>query len=245
MAAESLQRVQRLLEPYQRLDPSGWVELYRAIPVPLGVVAMALGLALVWRGNGLLYRVVAIPLGGLLGLIWTAPLLARFSIAGNPAQLTALAALALAVLGFAWPPAVTFVAAGLPSGLACGQLANPADWTLAFSGGFALGGAVGLGFQPVLASIISSLLGAWLITVGALATMAPYASSVGTLARTPVAIVGIAATLAAAGIAYQLFVQPSPEERKKRAADLGERKRRAAEKRALEKRWMNYGKGKE
>ncbi len=237
-----MERLLQAFEPYRHVDPAGWVGVYRNAPVPAGIVAALLGVLLLVRGRGLLFRLVAGPLGALIGAAWTAPVLTRFGVTGNHAVLTSGATTALAVLGLAWPPPIVFLAFGLPTGLLAGQLAGPNDWLLGFGPGFLLGGAVGVVFQTVVAAGLAAAVGAWLVMEGLMAALAPSVGLVTWLANNPVPTLSLMACLALVGGVYQGFVRPPPEEEAKRKTEAALRKKHQAEQAAMEKRWSSYKK---
>lgn len=224
-------------EPYRHVDPPGWVGIYRSAPVPVGVIAALLGVVLLFRGRGTLFRLVAGPLGAVLGATWTQPLLARFGATGNAAQLTSASTVALALLGFAYPPAVMFFAFGIPAGLLTGQLAGPNDWLIGFGPGFLVGGALGVVFYNSVSSVLAAGFGAWLVVEGLMAALAPFTSAVGFFAGNPIPTLSLMGCLALAGGSYQLFVLRSPEEAETLRSERALKKKHEDERKALEQRW--------
>lgn len=235
---DSLEQLRRAFEPYQHLDPAGWVGICRHLPAPVGAVAAAVGILLLVRGTGLWFRLAAAPLGALGGLVWTAPVLARASPGAVPLQPSLIAAAALATLGLGWPPGAIALVAGVPAGLALGQLAGPDNWMAAFGGGILLGGGLALVLYDILTPIIASAFGAWLAVLGALAGLRFLPVVATTASKTPLVPVGVAVCLAVAGSVYQLFFRPTAEEVKQRRLDRLDAKKRKAERKALEERWM-------
>jgi len=105
-----------------------------------------------------------------------------------------------------------------------------------------VGGAIGVVLQRGVAALLSSALGAWAFVLGILAALNPLVPAVGNLATSPVPILSVAGCLTLAGVVYQLFIRPSPEEAEKRRRERASSKRRDKENAALEKRWSKYGK---
>jgi hypothetical protein len=105
-----------------------------------------------------------------------------------------------------------------------------------------VGGAVGVVLHRPVAAILSSAAGAWVFMLGAMATLNPFVPAVAWLAVNPVAVMTIAGVAALAGVSFQLFVRPSPEEASKAQIEKGLAKKRAKENAELEKRWSKYGK---
>ncbi|WP_434382843.1 hypothetical protein [Melittangium boletus] len=225
------------LKAYQTFNPAGWVALYRVLPMWAGIVCGALGLVLLLMGGGRLFRLVAGPLGALIGLAWTGVLLARFSLNGMDPRLPTLAAAVLAAVGFIFPPAIIYLAVGIPLGLLGGEIAGPNDFILGFAPGLILGGLVAVVLSRPMSAIISSCLGAWLLVIGGMAALHHFSGLVGALARQPWGIVLAAALFAVAGSIYQILVRPSPEEVEKQQAERQRLKKRKEEQRAMEKRW--------
>ena len=110
-------------------------------------------------------------------------------------------------------------------------------------GGAASGavGAVAAVFTRYIGGVLSSIVGAWLLVIGALAALHSAGELVNAVASQPWGVILAAALFAVAGSIFQLFVRPSPEEAEKLRIEKAKAKRRAAEKRELEKRWSTYG----
>ncbi|MGZ3459571.1 MAG: hypothetical protein ACXU86_13845, partial [Archangium sp.] len=87
------------LKAYQTFNPAGWVALYRVLPMWAGLASCVAGLVLLLVGGGRLFRVLAGPLGALIGLGWTSVLLAKFGETGTDPRLPTAIAAGLAVLG--------------------------------------------------------------------------------------------------------------------------------------------------
>ncbi len=237
-----METLQRAFEPYRHYDPLGWVGLFRYLPVWAGLITMVLGALMMLFGGGKLFRVVAAPLGALIGMIWVPTVVGRLGISAPAQQVTLAAAITLAVVGVLFPPGVVFFAFGMPIGLIAAQLVGPTDWLLAFLPGFIIGGAVGIVLHTVVSSILSAAVGAWALVLGLLAVLNPFVGSVGTLAQTPVVVFAITACFAVAGAAYQLLLRGPPEELEKHKRERQLLRKKLKEDRALEKRWANYTK---
>jgi hypothetical protein len=237
-----VETLQRALEPYRHLDPLGWVGVYRVIPAPVGLLAAALGVLMLLFGGRRLFRLVAGPLGALLATVWAAALATRLGFGAQANKVTIISTFALFGLGLLLPPVVVFFAFGIPAGLLAGQLAGQADWMLGFAPGLMVGGALGVVLQRPVSAVLSSAVGAWVLVLGAMAALDPFVPGVRWLADSPMVALAIAALAALAGVVFQLFVRPSPEQSEKLKVDKGLAKRRAKESAELEKRWSKYGK---
>lgn len=225
------------LKAYQTFNPAGWVALYRLLPMWAGIVSCVLGLVLLLFGGGKLFRVLAGPLGALIGLGWTGVILTRLNLTGMDPRLPGLVAAGLALLGFIVPPAIVFLGVGIPVGLLGGEIAGPADYLVGFAPGFILGGVVAAVLHRQVASILASVLGAWLLVIGAMAALHQFGGLVSAMASQPWGLIIAAALFAIAGSVYQIAVRPSPEEAERQLAERQKLKARKAEQRALEKRW--------
>ncbi len=225
------------LKSYQSYNPSGWVGIYRMLPMWVGVVVALVGLVLLLAGGGKLFRVVAGPVGAVLGLVWTSAVTLRLSLGELDPRLPTLVAAALMALGFLFPPAITFVGVGVPLGLLAGQIAGPGDFLLGFGPGFIVGGLVGAFLHRQVSGIVASAVGAWLLVIGALAALHQLGGVVEAVASRPWGVIIAALLFALAGSIYQIAVRPSPEESEQQKAEKQRLKQRLAEQQALEKRW--------
>jgi hypothetical protein len=227
----------RFIEPYQHLDPSGWVGLYAAVPVWLGFICAALGLVMIPFGGRALFRLTAGPLGAVLAAAWAGPIATQLGFGGSANQVTIVAIFALFGVGLIVPSVVVYFAFGIPGGLYAGHLAGKNDWLLGFAPGFLLAGAVGVVLQSHISAILSAMFGAWLLVLGSMAALAPWVPGVARLAGMPLVVISIAGVIAIGGSVYQLFVRPAPEVAEKRKHERFMRKRRATEERELLERW--------
>lgn len=201
------------LQAYQRLDPAGWVSLYRLVPLEAALVMCAVGVALVLFGGGRLFRAVAGPLGMLLGLTLTDTLLLKLGLPAPSARLPQLVAAVLAAVGFIFPPAVLFLCLALPVGLLAGELAGREQYLLGFCPGFVVGGLIALGLHRLVSALLASALGAWLLTLGTLAALrSSFLNPVQAVASYPLALLAAAGLVAIGGTVFQVLLRPPPEE---------------------------------
>lgn len=238
-----METLERALEPYRRLDPLGWVGVFRFLPSWAGLLAVAVGGLMLLYGGRRLFRLVAAPLGLVLATVWASSLAVRLGFGGQHRQIAQVATVTLFGLGLLWPPVVVFVAFGVPAGLAGGSLAGPTDWLLGFGPGFFLGGAVGLVFHRVVGAVLSAAVGAWVAVLGLLAFLNPFTRLVGWLAHNPVVVLSLAGCVAVAGAVFQLFLRPSVEEAEAQRQEKALSKKRAKEQREAEARWEKHRKG--
>lgn len=239
-----METLQRAIEPYRHFDPVGWVGLCHFLPVWAGALCLLGGVLMLFFGGGRLFRLVAAPLGALIGLIWVAPVAGRLGISAPLPQVTLIAATSLAILGLIFPPGVVFFAFGVPLGLLAGQWVGPVDWLLAFVPGFIIGGAVGVVLHQVVSSVLSAVVGAWVLMLGLLAVLMPFVSSAGVLAQNPPVVFVVAGCFAIGGAAYQIMARGSPDDLAKRKRERLLLQKKLKEDRALSKRWANYSKKK-
>ncbi len=225
------------LRAYQTFNPSGWVALYRLLPMWAGIVCCVVGVTLLLAGGGRMFRVLAGPIGALLGLWCTTIITTKLGLPEVVDRLPVIVAAVLMALGFLFPPAITFVGLGIPLGLVAGQIAGPQDFLLGFAPGFIIGGLVGALLHRVVSALVASAVGAWVLVIGALAALHQFGGLVAAVASRPWGVIVAAALFAVAGAVYQLAVRPSPEDADKQRAEQERLKQRQAEQRALEKRW--------
>jgi hypothetical protein len=235
----------RLLEPYRHFDPAGWVGLYQRVPLWAAFLMSVIGAVLVFFGGERLFRLVAVPLGALIALIWAGFLAEKFGFGKVQQQVTLGAMGVLALLGMVVPQMVVFFGVGVPIGLFCGNVAGGGDWALGFTPGMVMGGAIGVVFHRPISAVLSSVVGGWLLVLGLLALSAPVTSFGQTLVRQPIAALCAGAFFAILGVTYQLFIRPAPDERARLKHEAAVAKQRQKEEKALEKRWANYTKDRE
>lgn len=227
------------LEPYRHLDPAGWFALAPKLPVWAACVLLGVSVAMVLFGGGRLFRLVAAPLGVFVAAVWFGPLAARLGFPKAQAEASVGGMIVLGVAGLFSPPIVIFAAIGVPVGLLVGNLVGPTDWLLGFAPGFLFGGAMGVVFGRTLGAVLSSLVGG-LGAVVALVGLFGAESTVGAvLLKQPVVAVCAAGLVGLAGVIYQLYVRPTPEEREAQRVASAQRKRLLAERKALESRWKS------
>lgn len=225
------------LKAYQSFNPQGWVAIYRLLPMWAGIVCCVLGVGLLLFGGGRAFRAVAGPIGAIMGLAWTTVLASKFGMTEMDPRMPTFAAAGLALVGFLFPPVITFLGVGMPLGLAAGQLAGPSDFMLGFLPASIVGGVVGAILHRIVGSIVASIVGAWVLVIGALAALHQFGGMVTAVASQPWGVIIAAALFALAGSVYQIAVRPSPEEQEKLRQQKERLRLRKAEEKALEKRW--------
>ena len=226
----------RAFAAYETFNPTGWVTAHLFVPIWLALILVAVGALLLVAGGGSTFRLIAAPLGLVVGLMFTRPAMVGLGIDATP-QLSAIAALALLVLGVALPQALLFFALGLPLGVGFGTLAGPADFMLGFLPGFLVGGAVGAMAYRVVGALLASALGAWMFILGLLAVLAPVGRISQQAIAHPWLVLALAGVVALLGALYQLILRPSPEEAEKLRREKIREAQRLAEKAELERRW--------
>jgi hypothetical protein len=225
------------LKAYQTFNPPGWVGIYRLLPMWAGILCCVLGVSMLLFGGGRAFRLVSGPVGAVMGLAWTSVIGGKFGLEISDPRVPSLVATALALVGFIFPPVITFLGVGVPLGLAAGQLAGPSDFFLGFAPTFVIGGLMGAILHRVVGAVVASVVGGWLLTIGALAALHQFGGLVAAVASQPWGVIIAAALFALAGSVYQIAVRPSPEELEKLRAEKERLKLRKAEQKALEKRW--------
>ncbi|HEX8703518.1 MAG TPA: hypothetical protein VF815_32080 [Myxococcaceae bacterium] len=225
------------LKAYQSFNPPGWVAIYRLLPMWAGILCCVLGITLLLFGGGRAFRMVSGPVGAMMGLAWTPVLGAKFGLEMTDPRVPSLVAAAVALVGFIFPPVITFLGVGVPLGLAAGKLAGTADFFLGFAPVFLITGLVGAILHRVVGAVVASLVGAWLLTIGALAALHQFGGLVTAVANQPWGVLIAAVLFALAGSVYQIAVRPSPEEQERLRSEKERLRLRKAEQKALEKRW--------
>ncbi|MBN1207106.1 MAG: hypothetical protein JXB05_19630 [Myxococcaceae bacterium] len=225
------------LRKYQEVDPQGWVALYRVLPTWAGIVCCVAGLALLLFGGGRAFRLVAGPVGALIGMAWTSVLASKLGITELDPRLPALVAALLAVVGFLLPPAIVFLGVGIPLGLLAGRIAGPSEFLLGFIPTFLITGLISAILHRVVGAVVASAVGAWVLVIGALSALHQFGGLVTAVANQPWGVIIAAGLFALAGSVYQIAVRPSPEEADQIRAEKERLKLRKAEQKALERRW--------
>jgi hypothetical protein len=230
----------KALSAYEKIDPVGWVGVYRYIPVSLGLGLVGLGLMMLLVGGGRLFRLVAAPMGILVAMLWTGVVASNLGYTGPTQQITLVAMAAMFVVGLAFPPGVIFATVGIPVGIICGEAVGKQDWMLGFVPAFVGAGAIAAAASRIFGAVCSSVVGAWLLVIGALASL----SSVGGLgekaAQLTWGVIVAALLFAVAGVVFQLFVRLSPEERDQLKIKKAQAKRKAEDEKKLKAKWGKY-----
>jgi hypothetical protein len=235
----------QVLLAYRSFNPAGWVSVYRAMPTWVGILCVGLGITLLLFGGGRFFRLVAGPAGALVGYLWAPIVTLRFGLNLDPDAVATVAAAGLGVAGVSLPASTIFFGVGLPAGFAAGNLAGESDWLLGFFPGFIACGTLAAVFTRHIAAVFSAALGGWILVLGMLSALHRAGGLVAAVASQPYGVLLAAALFAVAGAIFQLFVRPSPEEAARLRVEKMKAKRRAAEKRELDKRWSAYGASKD
>ena len=224
------------LKAYQKFNPSGWVGIYRLLPMWGGIVLCALGLIMLLVGGGRAFRLVAGPVGALMGLTFTSIIAGKFGLE-IMTPVSPRGGLLLALVGFLFPPAISFLGSRRPAGARCRAAGGPPGLPARLRPALLIGGLVAAILHRVVSSIVASVVGAWLFVIGALAALHQFGGLVAAVANQPWGVIIAAGLFALAGSVYQIAVRPSPEEMEKLRAEKERLKLRKAEQKALEKRW--------
>ena len=230
----------KALGAYEKVDPVGWVAVYRVLPFWAGLAMVAAGVAMLLFGGGRLFRLVAAPLGALVAMLWTSVVAANLGFHGPTRQLTTAAMVGLFVLGLAYPPLVVFVAVGIPAGLIAGAAVGPSDYMLGFVPAFVAVGAIAAAANRIFGAIASSAAGGWLVVIGALASLSSFGGLSEKVAQLTWGVVAAAGLFAAAGVVFQLFVRLSPDEREALSVQKAQARRKAEDQKKVKERWGKY-----
>jgi hypothetical protein len=235
-----LEQLIKALSAYEKIDPVGWVGVYRYIPMSLGLALMGLGGLMLLVGGGRLFRIVAAPLGLLVAMLWTGVVSSNLGYSGPTQNLTMITMGLMFLVGLAFPPGVVFVTVGIPVGIICGEAVGKADWMLGFVPAFVGAGAIAAAASRIFGAIVSSMAGAWLLVIGALAALSNFGGLAEKAAQLTWGVIVAAGLFATAGIVFQLFVRMTPEEREALAVKKAQAKRKAADEKALKAKWGKY-----
>jgi hypothetical protein len=229
--------VDHAVKAYTALDPAGWVSVVKLVPAWSGLLAVGLGIGLLLRGTGPLFRVVSMPLGAAMGFFLAPGVVERLGL-GWPASTVAWSAAGtLALVGLLFPAGLAFLGAGVPGGYLGMQHVTPEEWLMGFAPGLFIAGTVGALLERMLAGVIASFLGAWLLVLGLLAALPMVGVGVQAALAQPWGMVAVAGLFGAAASYYQLVVRPPPEEEAKLKAAQAKTKQKEKEDRALEKKF--------
>ncbi|MGI5863553.1 MAG: hypothetical protein ACOX6T_16065 [Myxococcales bacterium] len=220
-------------------DPARLVALHKSIPLAVAGLMVGAGLLTCLFGSGrVAFRFVllapALAAGYLLG-----PALGRL-LHLTPAAATYAAAGALGTLALAYPPGLLALGTGACGGWLGSELVDKPDYWIGFAPGFLLGGATGLFAGRFLSIVVSGLVGAASLSLGAITLLA--ATPFGRLATGfPSIAVAMAGCLAVLSVAYQLKYSPTEEELEKRRAERAHQKQIDRDAKEREKRFKRYG----
>ena len=235
--------LQQALAAYGKLDPAGWLALHALLPAWAGAIVASLGVALLLVGTGHLFRLVSTPLGAAMGFFLAPGVVERLQL-GWPAATAAWSACGvLALVGLLFPAGLAFVAAGVPAGFLGMRYVTPEEWVMGFAPAFFIAGTVAALAERMLAGVIASFAGAWLLVLGALSFLPALGLSVQPALGQPWGLVVLAGLLGAAGTYYQVAVKPPPEEARKLKEEKTAKKQKEKDDRELEKKFEKFTRG--
>jgi hypothetical protein len=195
------------LSVFRTPDPAAWLSLATRLPFLLAVAAAALGAFLLMAGGGKAFRVIAAPVGALLGLLWGEALAGPLGLAGNETALAIGAAAVLFGIGALAPSVVVAIAFGAPVGLAFGGLVGNTGFLLGFVPAALLAGSVAAVLHRPLRVLVAATTGAALLLLGLLRVLQGF-PAVGAMAKGHAVWLLVAAgTVAFAGAVVQLATQ--------------------------------------
>jgi hypothetical protein len=201
------------LSVFRTTDPTAWLSISARLPWVLALAMAVLGALLLGAGGGKAFRVIAAPLGALLGLLWGEALAAPLGLLGNETALALGAAAVLFLVGALFPSVVVAIAFGAPVGLAFGGMVGNTGFLLGFLPAALLAGAVAAVLQRPLRVLVAAAMGAALLLLGLLRLLEGV-SAVTTLARTHAVWLLVAAgAVAFAGAVVQLATSMNPRPR--------------------------------
>jgi hypothetical protein len=192
------------LSVFRTPDPAAWLSLATRLPWAVALVAALLGAFLLVAGGGKAFRVIAAPVGALLGLLWGEALAGPLGLGGNETALALGASVVLFAIGALAPSVVVAIAFGAPVGLAFGGLVGNTGFLLGFVPAALLAGAVAAVLHRPLRVLVAAAMGGALLLLGTLRLLQGV-PTVMALARSHAAwLVAAAGAVAFAGAVVQL-----------------------------------------
>ncbi len=189
---------------FRTSDPAVWLSFSARLPWGLALAAALVGAGLLVAGGGKAFRVIAAPVGALLGLLWGEALAGPLGLSGSETALAAGSALVLFGIGALAPSVVVAIAFGAPVGLAFGELVGNTGFLLGFVPAALLAGAVAAVLHRALRVLVAATSGAALLLLGALRLLQGV-PAVSALARThPIWLLCAAGAVAFCGAVVQL-----------------------------------------
>lgn len=192
------------LSVFRTSDPAAWLSLSARLPWLVALGAAVVGGFLLVAGGGKAFRVIAAPVGALLGLLWGEALAGPLGLSGSETAVAVGAALVLFGLGALAPSLVVAIAFGAPIGLAFGELVGNTGFLLGFVPAALLASAVAGVLHRPLRVLVAATTGAALLLVGLLRLLQGV-PAVAELARTqPLWVLAAAGGVAFGGAVVQL-----------------------------------------
>jgi hypothetical protein len=171
------------LSVFRTSDPATWLSLSARLPWVLALAAALVGGFLLVAGGGKAFRVIAAPVGAVLGLLWGEALAGPLGLSGSETALAIGAAFVLFGVGALAPSVVVAIAFGAPVGLAFGGLVGNTGFLLGFVPAALLAGAVAAVLHRPLRVLVAATTGAALLLLGLLRLLQDF-PVVTALART-------------------------------------------------------------
>lgn len=201
------------LSVFRTPDPTAWLSIAAQLPALLALAMVLLGGLLLAIGGGKAFRIIAAPVGAVLGLLWGEALAAPLGLSGNETALALGAAAVLFALGALAPAVVVAIAFGAPVGMAFGGMVGNTGFLLGFAPAALLAGAVAAVLQRPLRVLVAAAMGAALLLLGALRLLQDV-PAVTALARThAVWLLAASGAVAFAGAVVQLATSMNPRPR--------------------------------
>jgi hypothetical protein len=171
------------LSVFRTSDPAAWLSVSTRLPFLLALGIALLGALLLAAGGGKVFRIIAAPLGALLGLLWGEALAGPLGLSGSETALAIGASLVMFGLGALAPSVVVAMAFGAPVGLAFGSLVGNTGFLLGFAPAALLAGSVAAVLHRPLRVLVAATMGAALLLLGLLRLLQGFPAVTG-LART-------------------------------------------------------------
>jgi len=210
VTSPSLGALADALSAFRTSDPAAWLAAASRLPWPLAALGVGLGGFLVAAGGGKAFRILAAPLGALLGLLFGEALAGPLGLQGSETVLAIGTSAALFLLGALAPSVVVAIAFGAPVGLAFGGLVGKTGFLLGFVPAALLAGAVAAVLHRPLRVLLAAAAGAALLLLGLLGLLHGIPAVAEVQRSHPVWLLVAAGAVAFAGAVVQLAAWMHP-----------------------------------
>ena len=231
-----MERLAQFLGPLHTLDPSQWVLFADKFPRTVAIGLVVAGALIALFASFKMFRVVAAPLGAIIGFEVGGAVAAFIHVKPQTASLAAAAA--LGVTGGLFPPFLVFTVFGGLGAIVGTHLVEAEDYWLGFLPGFFLCGGASMFALRTVEAVVSGIVGGALLLWGLIRLF----GLTSTLSQVPSLALGLLGIACLATVVFQLKVRPTPEQAETGKAQRVAEKRRKTEERLRMERFASYSK---